>query len=215
MGRKRKSKNRTGVIGVIILIIAILVYAKLTILKDFNPDINFNFDSLFNKNKIEVSERSVKEDFSEVQQTTSIKEETVYLTIFFTKVSGNNDVYMAVTRKKPNTIKCSNFEYAIRLLLKGPTKYEITQGLATEIPSNTKLLGVKETPSKVVINLSDDFEFGGGGDSLYKRVYQIIKTANHNTRKPVYLYINGKQASVIGGEGLMIKQPLRNDSLEE
>ena len=30
-----------------------------------------------------------------------------------------------------------------------------------------------------------------------------------------YLYINGKQASVIGGEGLMLKQPLRSNSLEE
>ena len=65
------------------------------------------------------------------------------------------------------------------------------------------------------MNLSDDFGFGGGGDSLYKRVYQLIKTVNHNTRKPVYLYLNGKQADIIGGEGLMLKQPLRSNSLEE
>ena len=44
---------------------------------------------------------------------------------------------------------------------------------------------------------------------------QLIKTAKANTKLPVYLYINGKQADVIGGEGLMLKQPLRNNSLEE
>ena len=58
-------------------------------------------------------------------------------------------------------------------------------------------------------------EFGGGGDSLYTRMYQIIKTVNKNTNKSVYLYIDGKQANVIGGEGLMLKQPLRSTSLDD
>ena len=65
------------------------------------------------------------------------------------------------------------------------------------------------------VRVENDFGFGGGGDSLYKRMYQLIKTANHNTRKPVYLYLNGRQADMIGGEGLMLKQPLRSNSLDE
>ena len=32
---------------------------------------------------------------------------------------------------------------------------------------------------------------------------------------PTYLYINGKQANVIGGEGIMIKQPLNERSFDE
>ena len=31
--------------------------------------------------------------------------------------------------------------------------------------------------------------------------------------EPVYLYINGKQANVVGGEGIMIKQPLDEGSI--
>ena len=74
---------------------------------------------------------------------------------------------------------------------------------------------MEETPNKVVINLSEDFEQGGGTDGLYKRLYQLIKTANKNTTLDVYLNINGKQVDVIGGEGIMINQPLNEKSLAE
>ena len=58
------------------------------------------------------------------------------------------------------------------------------------------------------------FENGGGTDSLYKRLNQLIKTAKRNTNKPVYLYIEGNKAEVIGGEGIMITQPLNENSLD-
>ncbi len=218
MGRKKKQKTEMDLIGVVVLVILLLVYLKMTILKDFNPFTDINWENPFKKEKIEVTERSVAEDLSATkdnQAATPIKEEEVFVDIFFTKISNGKDIYVAVSRKKPNTFKGSDVEYAVKLLMSGPTKYEKNNGVYSEIPSTTKLLWYKESPSKIIVNLSDDFEFGGGGDSLYKRMYQLIKTANHNTRKPVYLYINGKQANVIGGEGLMIKQPLRNNSLEE
>ena len=66
-----------------------------------------------------------------------------------------------------------------------------------------------------MIDLSNNFEAGGGAESTYMRIRQIIKTANANTSLPVYLYINGKQANVIGGEGIMIKQPLSERSFDE
>ena len=218
MGRKKKQKTEMDIVGVIVLLVLLLVYLKMTVLKDFNPFTDINWENPFKKEQIEVSERSVAEDLSAVkteETQTAIKEEDVLVDIFFTKISDGKDVYVAVSRKKPNTFKGSDVEYAIRLLMAGPTKYEKGKGVYSEIPTSTKLVWYKETPSKIIVNLSNDFEFGGGGDSLYKRMYQLIKTANHNTRKPVYLYINGKQANVIGGEGLMIKQPLRSNSLEE
>ena len=71
-----------------------------------------------------------------------------------------------------------------------------------------------ENNDKVIINLSSDFQYGGGSDSLYSRVQQLLKTVVANTSsKNVYLYLDGQQADVIGGEGLMIKQPLQEDSL--
>ena len=65
-----------------------------------------------------------------------------------------------------------------------------------------------------MIDLSSAFEGGGGTESLYTRLNQLIKTATANTNLPVYLYINGHQADVVGGEGIMIKQPLNERSLD-
>ena len=62
-------------------------------------------------------------------------------------------------------------------------------------------------------NLNSAFEQGGGTESLYKRLFQLIKTAKRNTSKPVYLYLDGNKADVIGGEGIMITQPLNDNSL--
>lgn len=216
MGRKRKNKNSNSRVGIIILIVLLLVYLKMTVFENYNPLKDISIENPFKKEKIEVTERSVAEDLSGVKdEQSSIKEEVVYVNIFFTRITSGKDVYVAVSRKKPQSYTGSDIEYAIKSLLKGPTKTEREKGVYSEIPNTSKLLWYKETPSKVIVNISDDFGFGGGGDSLYKRVYQLIKTANSNTRKPVYLYLNGKQADIIGGEGLMLKQPLRSTSLSE
>ena len=66
-----------------------------------------------------------------------------------------------------------------------------------------------------MIDLTSNFEAGGGAESTYMRIKQVIKTANANTSIPTYLYINGRQANVIGGEGIMIKQPLNERSFDE
>ena len=110
----------------------------------------------------------------------------------------------------------SKISYAIKGLIKGPQKAEKANGVYSEIPSETKLLSIKETSDRVIVNLSGDFQYGGGADSLYSRVKQLIKTSIANSpNKPVYLYIDGKQANVIGGEGVMLKQPLSERSLDE
>ena len=92
---------------------------------------------------------------------------------------------------------------------------EKSKGYTSEIPLGTKVLSVRETSNNILIDLSSNFESGGGAESTYMRIKQIIKTANANTSVPTYLYINGKQANVIGGEGIMIKQPLNERSFDE
>ena len=109
----------------------------------------------------------------------------------------------------------SCFEFAIKELIKAPTKWEKSKGFTSEIPAGTKLRSIRQTSGNILIDLSSDFETGGGAESTYMRVKQIIKTVNSNTSSPVYLYINGHQANVIGGEGIMLKQPLNERSLDE
>lgn len=218
MGRKRKKQDNTNTIGIIVLLIIFLVYLKTVFFNDFNPfkDIDLSKIKIPQKeHNVEVSERSVVEDYSNLPETTDsqvVEQSTV--DVFFTKSTHNGNIYVAVSRVKKSQ-DMSDIEFAMRMLIAGPARNDIKQGLYTEIPRSTKLLYVKETPVKVIVNVSSDFEFGGGGDSLYTRMYQVIKTANRNTKKPVYLYIDGRQASVIGGEGLMLKQPLRSTSLDD
>ncbi|MCD8378373.1 MAG: GerMN domain-containing protein [Candidatus Gastranaerophilales bacterium] len=216
MGRKKKRKDNTNIIGIIVLIAAAVIYVKMTFFKDFNPLQNINFNLPFWEKKIEVTERSVKEDYSEIlPELNEPEKQEKYVEIFFTKSTGGQDVYVAVQRLKQDWVKVSDVEFAVINLLRGPNKSEKINNIYSEIPSSTKLLSVREMQNRIIINLSSDFEFGGGGDSLYKRMYQLIKTVNKNTTKPIYLYIEGKQANVIGGEGLMLKQPLRGNSLDD
>jgi len=139
-----------------------------------------------------------------------------YVNVYFIGQNSNKDeVYKVVKREYDSEKGETKLKYSIESLLKGTTAVEKAKGVYSEIPQGTKLLSLEETPTKVIVNLSNDFEQGGGTDGLYKRIYQLIKTANKNTVLDVYLYIDGKQVDVIGGEGIMLNQPLNSNSLDE
>jgi spore germination protein GerM len=138
----------------------------------------------------------------------------VYANVFFIGQNENKEeVYRAVKREYNEATDGSKIKFAIVALVAGPKPAEKQRGVYSEIPAATKVIAVTEEPNRVVVNLSSSFETGGGTDSLYKRIYQVIKTAKNNTDKPVYLYIDGKKADVIGGEGIMLSQPLSDNSL--
>ena len=132
--------------------------------------------------------------------------------IFILDKSGN---LRSMNRECSPSKEQSCFEYAIKELISAPSDYEKTKGYISEIPAGTKLLSVRESSKSVMVDLSPEFETGGGAESTYLRIKQVIKTVNSNSSLPTYLYINGRQANVIGGEGVMIKQPLNERSLEE
>lgn len=218
MGRKKKNANNTNIVGIVVLLIILVLYLKTVVLKDINFFENFDISQFKLPQKeqnYKVGERSVAEDYSLVSEEQKSKElEDKYVEVFFTKSSPTGRIYTAVSRKKLLD-DMSDVEFAVKMLLRGPTKVDEKKGIYTEIPSDARLIYVKDTPTKVIVNLSSEFEFGGGGDSLYTRMYQLIKTVNKNTNKPVFLYIDGKQVNMIGGEGLMLRQPLRSNSLDD
>ena len=133
--------------------------------------------------------------------------------VFIGQNENNEEVYKIVKREYDPDIDGSKIKYAISSLILGPKQNEKAKGVYSEIPGGTEIIGVQERPDKVIINLSSQFEYGGGTDSVYKRLFQLIKTARKNTEKPVYLYIDGRQADVIGGDGIMLTQPLSDNSL--
>lgn len=141
--------------------------------------------------------------------------EKVYVNIYFIGQNANKEeVYKAVNREYDKDVDGSKIKFAIQSLIAGPKQNEKAKGVYSEIPQGTRILSINESSDKVVINLNSTFEQGGGTESIYKRLNQIIKTAKMNTDKPVYLYLDGNKAEVIGGEGIMITQPLNDKSLE-
>lgn len=143
---------------------------------------------------------------SKTMQPDSTKEQKT-LNVYFIKVrSGNNSQYVAVKRKYKNEEQ--KFKTAIKELFKGPNKAEKNEGLYSAIPEGAKILSLKETSTKAVIDLSPHFEYGGGTTSMIQRIDQLVKTSIDATNKPVFLEIEGETVEAIGGEGIIIEQPL-------
>ena len=151
---------------------------------------------------------------TEVPTKKEVTNDKETVSIYFLALDSNdNGIYKKVQREIP--IGQNRLEYAINELLKGPNIVEKSTGAYSEIPKTTKLLKIKQNGNKIIIDFSSDFQYGGGTDSIYSRMMQLIKTALANTEnKKIYLYLDGKQVNFIGGEGIMITQPLNEKSLE-
>ena len=149
------------------------------------------------------------------QEEQKVEKPKEYVNVFFIGQNANKEeVYKAVNREFDKDVDGSKVKFAIQALISGPKDKEKANGVYSEIPAGTRIISINETSDKVIINLNSAFENGGGTESLYKRLFQLIKTAKRNTTKPVYLYINGSKVEYIGGEGIMITQPLNENSLD-
>ena len=124
----------------------------------------------------------------------------------------NPDNKIVIVKRKA---KENNLEYALKELISGSKQNERLQGEYTEIPKGTRLLSFKENDSSIAINLSKEFEDGGGAQSIQARLLQLVKTVNlYKENKPVYLYIEGKKVEYLGGEGIYVEQPLNENNLK-
>ena len=195
-------------LGLFILIAISVAYIYFNFFnKDFKmPDFNKQVEENPVYNPLEHSKTE------ETRKKENIKPTQKVVKIFVVDNTGN---LRAVNRTCNTADEKSCFEFAIKELVNAPTKWEKSKGLTSEIPQGTKVISIRESSNSIMIDLSSNFESGGGAESTYTRVNQVIKTANANTSIPTYLYINGRQANVIGGEGIMIKQPLNERSFDE
>ena len=200
--------NSSQKLGIVILAVITFVYVYVAFFaKDFKmPEFNWQREEHEQFNPVQNNEEEMQTE----EPTESVASKTVK--IYILDKSGK---LRSVNRTCNTNEQKSCFEFAIKELINSPTNWEKSKGFTSEIPAGTKILSIRESNGNTKIDLSQNFEAGGGAESTYTRMEQLIKTANANTSSPVYLYINGKQANVIGGEGLMIKQPLNERSLDE
>ena len=87
---------------------------------------------------------------------------------------------------------------------------------SSAIPPGTQLLSVKNDAQGVHVNLSQVFTQGGGSESMTGRLGQLIYTATSlNPQSPVWIEVEGKPLETLGGEGLMIDQPMTRQQFDE
>ena len=199
-----------------IVIIILILMSFFFIKEKYGESIDRFLSSIGDVPKVDIN-LPVNNEGEKVKEPVEIpteKDEKVEVNVYFLALdSDDNGVYKKVVRTL--TTKDKKIDFAIKELLKGPNLIEKSMGAYSEIPQSTKLLGIKHSSNKIVIDLSSDFQYGGGTDSVYSRMMQLIKTAISNAEnKKVYLYLDGKQVNIIGGEGIMIAQPLTEKSLD-
>ena len=98
---------------------------------------------------------------------------------------------------------------ALEELLAGPTDEDAEAGLATEIPEGTRLNDVSVADGVATVDLSEEFESGGGSLSMQLRVSQVVFTLTHfPTVESVEFMIDGQLVEAIGGEGIIVSPPV-------
>ncbi len=103
---------------------------------------------------------------------------------------------------------------AFEALLSKPGDPE--QNAFTTIPEPTQLLEATVQADGIHINLSADFEAGGGSASMMGRLGQVIYTATaFDPDAPVWISVDGKPLTLLGGEGLEVSQPMTREDFNQ
>lgn len=105
---------------------------------------------------------------------------------------------------------------AMKALLAGPTAAEKADGLDTQIPAGTKLLGIAVRNGTATVDLSKRFESGGGTLSMTMRIAQVVGTLTRFPNiKNVAFKLDGAAVESIGGEGLIVSPAVDRADYED
>lgn len=91
---------------------------------------------------------------------------------------------------------------AVRALLAGPSAEDADAGLVSLVPAGTRLRGVTVSGSQAVVDLSAQFDSGGGNLSVMGRVAQVVFTVTQfDGIDTVRFSIDGVPVTELTGEG--------------
>jgi germination protein M len=98
---------------------------------------------------------------------------------------------------------------ALEALLAGPDTREQAAAVGSQIPSGTQLLGLSVDNAVATVDLTSEFESGGGSASMNMRIAQVVYTLTQfPTVKGVLFELDGRRVDVLGGEGVIVDQPV-------
>jgi germination protein M len=113
---------------------------------------------------------------------------------------------VAVLREVPATKSVATA--AVNAVLAGPTSGEAGRSITTAIPDGSQLLGLSIDGGVATVDLSSEFESGGGSASVLTRLGQMVYTLTQfPTVKSVVFEIESVRKTVFSSEGVVLDKP--------
>jgi germination protein M len=98
---------------------------------------------------------------------------------------------------------------AVNALLDGPTADERAGGLASEIPAGTQLLGIAIHNGVATVDLTSEYQSGGGARSMQTRLGQVVYTLTQfPTVQKVRFRLDGTPMNVPSSAGVVVDHPV-------
>jgi spore germination protein GerM len=137
-------------------------------------------------------------------------EDTTIVRAYFYLSEGTDAGLVPVLREVPATKAVATA--AMAALLEGPTETE-SGAMSSAVPAGTRLLGLTVANGVATVDLSSEFESGGGNRSVITRLGQVVFTLTQfPTVKSVVFQIEGRTVTVFGSEGIVLDGPVARDN---
>ena len=98
---------------------------------------------------------------------------------------------------------------AVQALLAGPTPAERGSGIATAIPAGTRLIGISIKGGVATVDLTSQYQSGGGSLSMQLRLAQVVYTVTQfPTVRAVRFQLDGSPVNVFSSQGIVLDHPV-------
>lgn len=137
-----------------------------------------------------------------------VADETVTLDVWFAYVPrGEREGLFVTERTLPATQAVGRA--ALTELFEGPTRQEAGAGVFTAVPDGTEILDLSIKDGVATVDLSAEFEQGGGSSAEMMQLAQLTYTLTQFASvDAVALEIEGEPVEVFGGHGIIIDHPM-------
>lgn len=153
--------------------------------------------------------------------TTVPAPETIGVKVYFMLEGGGTDYrpgpfLVPVHREVPYTRQVATA--AMNELIAGPTADERSSvpALSSAVPADTMLLGINIENGLATVDLSREFEAGGGTLSMAARLAQVVFTLTQfPTVQLVEFHLDGAPVEIFSSEGIVMDGPVGRDSYRD
>jgi sporulation and spore germination protein/immunoglobulin-like protein involved in spore germination len=105
---------------------------------------------------------------------------------------------------------------AMQALLAGPSPAELESGLGTAVPAGTRLLGISLKKGVATVDLTSQYQSGGGSLSMQARLAQVVYTLTQfPTVRTVRFHLDGEPVNVFSGQGIVLDHPVGRKDYED